>query len=67
MLRKVAVEVVDEEETDEVTKDRIKNMLKFVETTSDWYEKIQAVPTPTLQKIMKLGAGITKIVRERQS
>lgn len=62
MLRKVALEVVDEEETDKITKERIGNMLKFVETTSDWYEKIQGIPTPTLQKIMKLGAGITKLV-----
>lgn len=63
MLRKVAVEVVDEKQTDDITKDRIQNMLQFVETTNDWYEKIQAVPTPTLQKVMKLGAGITKMVK----
>ena len=63
MLRNVAVEVVDEEQTDEITKERIQNMLQFVETTNDWYEKIQAVPTPTLQKVMKLGAGITKMVK----
>ncbi len=65
MLRKVAVEVVDEKETDKITKDRIENMLQFVETTNDWYEKIQAVSTPTLQKIMKLGAGITKLVKDK--
>ena len=60
MLRDVAVEVEDEDQTDPLTKERIRNMLVFVETTSDWYEKIQAVPTPTLQKLMKLGTGITK-------
>jgi hypothetical protein len=38
-------------------------MLRFVETTSEWYEKIQAVPTSTLQKLMKLGAGITRFVK----
>jgi DNA-binding transcriptional regulator GbsR (MarR family) len=65
MLRKVAVEVVDEKETDQITKERIENMLQFVATTSDWYEKIQSVPTPTLQKIMKLGAGITKFVKDK--
>jgi DNA-binding transcriptional regulator GbsR (MarR family) len=65
MLRKVAVEVVDEDQTDKITKDRITNMLQFVETTNSWYEKIQAVPTPMLQKIMKLGAGITKFIKEK--
>lgn len=64
MLRKTAAEVLDEEETDPVTKERIQNMLKFVETTSDWYEQIRDIPTPTLTKLMKLGQGITKLVRK---
>ena len=59
MLRTCAVEVTDEKDTDEVTKQRIRNMLQFVETTSDWYEQIQEIPTSTLQKIMKLGVKIT--------
>jgi DNA-binding transcriptional regulator GbsR (MarR family) len=63
MLRKCAKEVDSETQTDEITKQRIRNMLQFVETTSEWYEKIQAVPTSTLQKLMKLGAGITRFVK----
>ena len=59
MLRNCAVEVADDKETDEVTKQRIRNMLQFVETTNDWYEQIQEIPTSTLQKIIKLGAKIT--------
>ncbi len=59
MLRTCAVEVAGEKDTDEVTKQRIRNMLQFVETTSNWYEQIQQIPTPILQKIMKLGAKIT--------
>lgn len=63
MLRKCAAEVEKEDQTDEITKDRIRNMLGFVETTSEWYEKIQEVPTSTLQKLMKLGASITRFVK----
>jgi DNA-binding transcriptional regulator GbsR (MarR family) len=63
MLRNCAAEVEKETQTDSLTKDRIKNMLKFFETTSDWYDQIQDLPTPTLQKIMKLGRGITKMIR----
>ena len=59
MLRICAVEVAAETDTDDVTKQRIGNMLKFVETTNNWYEQIQEIPTPTLQKVMKLGARIT--------
>jgi hypothetical protein len=36
-------------------------MLEFVETTSDWYEQINDIPTSTLTKLMKLGKKITKL------
>lgn len=63
MLRKCAEDVAQEEQTDDITKERIRNMLQFVETTSEWYENIRPVPTSTLKKIMKLGAGITRFVK----
>ena len=61
MLRKAAQEVDRETDTDPVTKERIRNMLEFVETTSDWYEQISDIPTSTLTKLMKLGKKITKL------
>lgn len=64
MLRSCAEEIDSDQVTDDVTKDRIRNMLRFVETTSEWYDKIRDVPTPTLQKLMKLGAGITRFVKK---
>ena len=64
MLKTCAAEVETEADTDEVTKERIRNMLGFMESTSDWYDKIRDVPTPTLQKLMRLGAGIAKIVKD---
>lgn len=64
MLRACADDLRDDDKTNPVTKERIANMLAFVESTSQWYEKIRDVPTPTLQKIMKLGAGITKLVKK---
>lgn len=63
MLRSAAEEVEQEDDTDPVTKERIHNMLKFVETTSDWYEQISDIPTSTLTKLMKLGKGITKLAK----
>lgn len=62
MLKKCAMEVEKEKQTDKVTKERITNMLNFFETISDWYEQIQEIPTPTLQKIIKLGRRITKVI-----
>ncbi len=62
MLRSCAAEVDGESETDPVTRQRIRNMLEFVESTSAWYEEIRDVPTATLTKLMKLGKRITKLV-----
>jgi DNA-binding transcriptional regulator GbsR (MarR family) len=64
MLRNCAEEVDKEAETDPITKERIHNMLDFVESTSAWYEDIRDIPTKTLTKIMKLGRGITKLVKK---
>ena len=63
MLRTAAEEVDAEPDTDPVTKERIRNMLNFVETTSSWYEQISDIPTSTLTKLMKLGKGITKLTK----
>ncbi len=62
MLRTAAEQVDAEDDTHPVTKERIHNMLEFVETTSGWYEQISDIPTPTLRKLMKLGRKITKLV-----
>jgi DNA-binding transcriptional regulator GbsR (MarR family) len=63
MLRSAAEEVGQEDGTHPVTKERIRNMLEFVETTSDWYEQIRDIPTATLTKLMKLGKGITRLAK----
>ncbi len=64
MLRGCATEVEAEAETDPVTKQRIKNMLEFIESTSNWYDQISDIPTPTLTKLMALGKRITKLVKK---
>jgi DNA-binding transcriptional regulator GbsR (MarR family) len=64
MLRGCATEVETEAETDPVTKQRIKNMLEFIESTSNWYDQISDIPTPTLTKLMALGKRITKLVKK---
>jgi len=63
MLRTTAREVLEEEQTDAITKQRIQNMLEFMETTSEWYEQIRDIPTPTLTKLMQLGKSITRLVK----
>ncbi|MDJ0940408.1 MAG: MarR family transcriptional regulator [Woeseiaceae bacterium] len=65
MLRSCADEVAREKRTDPVTKERIRDMLEFVENTSAWYEQIREIPSSTLTKLMKLGTGITKLVKKK--
>ena len=64
MLRSCAAEVETEADTDPVTRERIRNMLEFVESTSDWYEQIRDIPSSTLTKLMRLGNGITRLVKK---
>ncbi|MDJ0908041.1 MAG: MarR family transcriptional regulator [Woeseiaceae bacterium] len=66
MLKSCADEVDKEKDTDPVTKERIRNMLDFVEHTSSWYEQIRDIPTATLTKLMKLGTGITRLVTRKK-
>ncbi len=66
MLKGCAEEVDKEKDTDPVTKERIRNMLDFVEHTSSWYEQIRDIPTATLTKLMKLGTGITRLVTRKK-
>ena len=63
MLKDCAADVAKETDTDPVTKQRIQDMLEFVQTTSNWYEEIKDIPTSTLTKLMKLGRRITKLVK----
>lgn len=64
MLKNCASEVEDEKETDPITKQRIRNMLEFVASTSQWYDEISGVPTDTLTKLMALGKRITRLVNK---
>jgi DNA-binding transcriptional regulator GbsR (MarR family) len=67
MLKSCAAEVETESDTHPVTRERIRNMLEFVESTSDWYEQIRDIPTSTLTKLMRLGKGITGLVKKPDS
>ncbi len=64
MLKNCASEVDSEKETDPITKQRIHNMLEFVDSTSRWYDEISGVPTSTLTKLMAMGKRITKLVKK---
>ena len=63
MLKSCAADIEREKETDPLTKQRVQNMLEFVQSTSTWYEEISGISTGTLTKLMKLGKRITRLVK----
>jgi len=59
MLRACALEGSTDKETPEEIKQRITDVMEFMETISSWYEQMHKVPQPTLLRLLKLGSKIT--------
>ncbi|HEY8539447.1 MAG TPA: MarR family transcriptional regulator [Steroidobacteraceae bacterium] len=62
MLRETVGQAKQDAETPQEVKDRIANMLEFLEEMSNWYEQIRDIPRPTLLKLMRMGARVAKVV-----
>jgi DNA-binding transcriptional regulator GbsR (MarR family) len=43
-------------------KARLSEMLEFVTTMGRWHDEMLAVPKPALMRLIKLGAGVTKLL-----
>lgn len=41
---------------------RLTEMLSFIERMTDWYEQMKRVPRGTLQRLIKMGASITRLI-----
>lgn len=59
MLRNCMLESDVDKETPPEIKQRIADVLEFIETLTTWHEQMRTVPKPTLIKLMKLGGKIT--------
>ncbi|MDO9369426.1 MAG: MarR family transcriptional regulator [Sphingopyxis sp.] len=44
---------------------RLSDMLDFVTTMSRWHDEMLQVPKPALMRLIKLGAGVTKLINWR--
>lgn len=62
MLRECSADARKDQETPEQVKQRIGDMLEFLEEVSGWYDQIRAMPRPTLLKLMRMGTKVAKIV-----
>jgi len=49
-------------ETPAEVRRRVDEMLSFIERMTGWYEQMRRIPRHTLQRIIKLGSGIVRLV-----
>lgn len=65
VLRECVLECENDKDTPEDVKDRIKDVLEFMETLDTWHEQIKGLPQSTLLKLIKLGAKVQNFLGKR--
>ena len=58
VLRECVLDSEQDKETPADVKDRIKDVLEFMETLDTWHGQIKGLPKSTLLKLIKLGAKV---------
>lgn len=58
VLRECVLECDEDKQTPKEVKERMKDVLEFMNTLDTWHGQIKALPKPTLQKLIKLGAKV---------
>lgn len=58
VLRECVIDSENDKETSDEVKQRIKEVLKFMETLDTWHSQIKGLPKSTLLKLIKLGAKV---------
>jgi DNA-binding transcriptional regulator GbsR (MarR family) len=67
MLRQCVIEMEDDRDTPAKVKQRIKEMLSFISTLTDWFDQIKVLPRSTLLVLMKMGSRITRLLPKTQA
>lgn len=58
VLRECVLEGDEDEQTPKEVKERMKDVLEFMETLDTWHDQIKGLPKSTLMKLIKLGAKV---------
>lgn len=58
VLRECVLEGNEDKHTPEEVKQRIKDVLEFMENLDKWYSQTRALPRASLQKLIRLGAKV---------
>jgi len=65
MLRGCVLEGESDRTTPDDVKQRIHDVLDFMENISTWYEQMRQVPRPTLIKLFQLGSKVTNFISKK--
>jgi len=60
MLHECIVEAEKDKATDEYTEERLRDLYRFFEATTSWYEQVRRWPTSTIVKFVKRGDKVLK-------
>jgi DNA-binding transcriptional regulator GbsR (MarR family) len=63
MLRDCVAQAEGDHATPAETRERIENMLSFIENLTGWYEQVTRLPRATLVSLMKLGARVARFIK----
>ena len=58
VLRECVLESDEDQQTPQAVKERMKEVLEFMETLDNWHGQIKVLPKSTLQKLIKLGSKV---------
>jgi DNA-binding transcriptional regulator GbsR (MarR family) len=58
VLRECVLEGDEDKQTPQEVKERMNDVLKFMETLDTWHDQIKGLPKSTLMKLIKLGAKV---------
>ena len=64
-LKACVARAADDPQLSAEAKARLSDMLDFVTTMSRWHDEMLNVPKPALMRLIKLGAGVTKLINWR--
>jgi DNA-binding transcriptional regulator GbsR (MarR family) len=62
LLRDLSIEAEDDADIDPQMRQRIVNMLEFLEVMTSWYDAIRKLPNTTLMQLVRLGDKVVKLV-----
>ncbi len=66
MMRGAVLEAREDTEMPDVARQRMENMLDFMESMNDWYGQMSRLPKPVLLKLMKMGTKIVKRAKKKK-